>query len=632
MLSATLWVDPASTHAGDFHTIQSAVNAATPGDTIKVAPGVYAESVIVAKTLTIIGGQVHLAGETGPSIVESDTASFTLSANGVTIKGFTIEPETAAGDGTATGIATDAVHSGDTFQNNMIEDELDGIALNGPTSGTVQTSTVSNNQFSDNQVAIASTLGLSNAKISGNTFSGDVVHSIELDGPNQSNVQIVNNQFTDDAPTLVANTSGSKIDNNTVTNPDGDAVFFAGGVTGTEVANNQFTTTITASLQTGSDGIDVISAYSTAANDNNRFANNVVNGFGYGLFMSLSPGNTIVGNTIENSVDDGIQMLGTANDLSNNTVNDSGNIAFDILVGGSMTLANNTANYNGTAFDLLSGGQVTLTGNTANHNGTGIDCHPSDGAIAIGNTVNNNTYEGIFIGTTTAVVKNNTANGNAYGIDVDADTATITGNTTNKNSQFGIFVAATSVTITGNTADGNADDGFYLGVGQGIITGNTADRNADNGFYLSIGQGKISGNTADANQGLATSGEAGFVIIGTPTTVSGNTALNNAGDGFLFQTVDGSTFLGNTANNNGGDGIHLVSCQTDTLTGNTAKGNANDGFDVDLSSSGNIISRNTALRNTVDDLFDNSTGTGTAGTANTWSHNTANTRNPTGLQ
>ena len=38
MLSATLWVDAASTKAGDFPTIQAAVNAANNGDTIKVAP------------------------------------------------------------------------------------------------------------------------------------------------------------------------------------------------------------------------------------------------------------------------------------------------------------------------------------------------------------------------------------------------------------------------------------------------------------------------------------------------------------------------------------------------------------------------------------------------------------------
>ena len=59
MLAATLWVDAASTKAGDFHTIQAAVNAANNGDTIKVAPGVYTESVTVPKSVTISGGLPH---------------------------------------------------------------------------------------------------------------------------------------------------------------------------------------------------------------------------------------------------------------------------------------------------------------------------------------------------------------------------------------------------------------------------------------------------------------------------------------------------------------------------------------------------------------------------------------------
>jgi hypothetical protein len=54
-------------------------------------------------------------------------------------------------------------------------------------------------------------------------------------------------------------------------------------------------------------------------------------------------------------------------------------------------------------------------------------------------------------------------------------------------------------------------------------------------------------------------------------------------------------------------------------------------IDVDLSSTGNTLSRNSALGNAVDDLFDASTGSGTAGTANTWMNNTANSRNTAGL-
>ena len=177
MLAATLWVDAASTKPADFHTIQAAVNAASNGDTIKVAPGVYAESVTVNKSLTMSGGQAHLPGESGPSTVESDTTALALSASNVTIKGFTITTASAAGDGVAVGISTDGNESGTAIQNNIIEGEFVGVALNSPTTGTVAASAVSNNEFENNGTAIASTLGLENAKINANTFSGDTTWS-----------------------------------------------------------------------------------------------------------------------------------------------------------------------------------------------------------------------------------------------------------------------------------------------------------------------------------------------------------------------------------------------------------------------------------------------------------------------
>lgn len=44
-----------ATGAGDFDTIQAAVDAATDGDTIMVKPGTYVEAVVIRKDLTLIG-------------------------------------------------------------------------------------------------------------------------------------------------------------------------------------------------------------------------------------------------------------------------------------------------------------------------------------------------------------------------------------------------------------------------------------------------------------------------------------------------------------------------------------------------------------------------------------------------
>jgi pectin methylesterase-like acyl-CoA thioesterase len=39
----------------DYPTIQSAIDAASPGDTIKVLPGTYTEQLTISKSLTFVG-------------------------------------------------------------------------------------------------------------------------------------------------------------------------------------------------------------------------------------------------------------------------------------------------------------------------------------------------------------------------------------------------------------------------------------------------------------------------------------------------------------------------------------------------------------------------------------------------
>ncbi len=128
MLSATtLSVDPAAPlSATNYHTIQSAVYAAASGDTIKVAPGTYNEGVAIdapLSNLTILGGQAHLRGESGPSIVTGTTGFGISGANRITIEGFTIEP---AGEGTG----IEAVSTqGSKFASNIIDATGFGIEL-----------------------------------------------------------------------------------------------------------------------------------------------------------------------------------------------------------------------------------------------------------------------------------------------------------------------------------------------------------------------------------------------------------------------------------------------------------------------------------------------------------------------
>jgi nitrous oxidase accessory protein NosD len=71
---------------GQYKTIQQAVNAATSGDTIRVAPGTYTENVVVNKALTITA----LSGRPTVRAADASKDVFLLTSPGVRINGLTI--------------------------------------------------------------------------------------------------------------------------------------------------------------------------------------------------------------------------------------------------------------------------------------------------------------------------------------------------------------------------------------------------------------------------------------------------------------------------------------------------------------------------------------------------------------
>jgi len=71
----------------DYHEIQQAIDAASEGDTILVFSGIYHEHVVVNKMLSLFGENKNV------TIMDGDDAgtAFKVSANNVTISGFTIQ-------------------------------------------------------------------------------------------------------------------------------------------------------------------------------------------------------------------------------------------------------------------------------------------------------------------------------------------------------------------------------------------------------------------------------------------------------------------------------------------------------------------------------------------------------------
>src|SRR5438105_3135643 len=226
LLSATLTVDDTPGTGAQYSTIQAAVNAASPGDTIKVAAGVYNETVTVDKSLNIIGAQANHNGATRSvpavqeSVVTGAAGSFFLNTDNIFINGFTVQGATGA-----PGITTSATHGGYVIVNDVIQNNTFGVYLN--SSATGNPSLVAQDAFKTNNVAgsasgngIYSDQGLHNAFIIGNSFTGNLNSAVTLAGNpgTQSNIEIARNTSKDDANFAnIYNTSNIEITRNTIT-------------------------------------------------------------------------------------------------------------------------------------------------------------------------------------------------------------------------------------------------------------------------------------------------------------------------------------------------------------------------------------------------------------------------------
>jgi parallel beta-helix repeat protein len=399
-----------------------------------------------------------------------------------------------------------------------------------------------------------------------------------------------------------------------------------------------------------------------------QICDNRVTDYVFGIFYPSDDSDSTGGVVLDNTVDSngiGIDSQGAA--IEGNVANQNG-LGIDAQTAGAQVVTGNTANGNtgvGIVAVAADGGALTVEHNTANDNSAeGILADGNGQASILGNTANGNKQQGIVIGSgaapTSATIIGNTAVSNGGdGIDIEAADLTFSGNIANDNAGDGFnFNSGTTVSIVGNTADNNSESGFVILASAGTVSNNTADfnkgttspeggfviagsftpsntaditvtgnvavKNAGGGFDLLLDTSTVSGNTAIGNGG------PGFTLLLVGNTVSRNTAVDNGSDGFTIYSGN-SSISGNTADANDADGIDLYDVGGSTITGNTADSNRQVGIDVSNYSLLNSISKNTALKNGTYDLQDESTGSGTAGTANTWSDNTAKTSNPSGL-
>jgi hypothetical protein len=256
--AATLCVHPTGA-GGCFTTIQAAINAAMPGDTINVAPGTYNEKVQVNKTVILRGAQAGVDARTrvpaNESIITHADGPLQIMADNVVIDGFTIQgasndpgnpPFSALGTGIWTNPGFSLTQGGHQILNNIIQDNISGLYFNN--TGVIQT-TVQFNLFQNNNLpgpisgeAIFSDLRVSNALIADNKFTGHDDAAVLILGSPGTNITISENESTGNGRAFaLGNLSSLSITGNISNGADFTAsadIRIFGGINGLLISEN----------------------------------------------------------------------------------------------------------------------------------------------------------------------------------------------------------------------------------------------------------------------------------------------------------------------------------------------------------------------------------------------------------
>ena len=355
------------------NTIQGGVNAAAPGDTVKVCPGTYTENVTVNKALILNGAKAGVNGTrvvgANESIVHAldpNQPIFMLTVDGITLNGFLVE-----GNTNNAGIQTSPTFSGYRILNNIVRDNVFGIYLHG--SGAATTLVRRNLLDGNNRPGAASGNGIYSDQgalgitIQANTFRNHANTGIIFtDTPfEQSSIIVQNNRSLNDNTfvalfnvtnaQIVANRTDDTID----TDDFGSTIFVGGDSAGILIQRNVL-------MNPGFAGIAVRDVLGTSPAGNVDVLGNTVTGAeGSGIdvtaadFAAVSARNNTLNNNgvgpVTDPPRDGIYFgpVTNGNQIRGNQASGNGNLDCEDDSTGSSTAgtANTWVNNNGVTDD-----------------------------------------------------------------------------------------------------------------------------------------------------------------------------------------------------------------------------------------------------------------------------------------
>jgi len=196
----------------DYATIQAAINAAAPGATIWIAPGVYNESVVVNKPITLIGkiGSEPTFNGGGSGIA----ITIVSGGSGSTIAGITITSWDQ-------GIVINGASGCKVYDNILSLINQNGIALEGSTASNNQ---IYSNIFQQDTVAITLTASSTNNIVFNNIITSN---SIGLDVESSGNVVCANMMTENQVAISIKNSNNNKFFHNDFVSNDVQLVIAA---------------------------------------------------------------------------------------------------------------------------------------------------------------------------------------------------------------------------------------------------------------------------------------------------------------------------------------------------------------------------------------------------------------------
>jgi len=486
---------------GNYTTIQEAIDAADPGDTVYVYNGTYYENLEVYKTLSLIGEDRNTTivdgGGSGDVVL--------VTADWVNITRFTVTSSGSDGNGA-------------------------GIGLN-----SAENCYIANNSVSNNGYGITLFLSINNI-IANNTISSNDRNGISLFA--SESITISNNVMVE---------GGVYIEGHGLEHWNTHTIDTSNTVNGKPV---YYWKNVTSGIIPSGAGQVILVNCTGVIVENQNVSNGSV-----GIELLLSSDITIANNTVSNNHFGIFLYVSSSNDVSNNTISNNWEGIY-LGVSGSNTIADNTVSYNERGIYLESSVRHTITNNTVSNNVEGIYIIASSNYNIIdNNNASSNRENGILLSSSrNNIVDNNTFLNNWYGISLRFSSSSdnrITNNTVSSNNGYGIYLYhSRNNLIRSNMVSSNWWYGIILeSSSSNMIDNCTALSSNIYGIYL-----HSSSNNVISNNSVSTNTDGGISLGSSNSNTIANNIISHNGNGISLYSSTNNTLLSNKMV---GDGIYI---------------------------------------------------------------------------